>query len=343
MRRTPDGGTMQKKELGDVMRFATIGTNFITEWFLEAVRHCGDMVYAAAYSRTEETAAAFAGKHGAGRWCTDLKELAEADDVDGVYIASPNSLHCEQAVLMMEHGKHVLCEKAAASNSRELAQMLEAAGKNQVVFLEAMRPAFDPGLAAVLDNLSRLGKIRRVSFQFAKYSSRYDKYKAGIVENAFNPALSNGALMDIGVYCVHPLVKLFGMPEKIHAEALLLPGWSVGGGCIMAQSPEMRADVMNAKILIFCLPCQFQGELFTLLIRDISNPTDLTIHYHNGEVEEIHIEKEGINMIYEVREWHRLIKAHLSGGEHNRYSVMAMEVMDEARRQTGLVFPADRA
>lgn len=325
-----------------MIRFATIGTNFITEWFLEAVGRCEGFTYAAAYSRKEETARAFAGKHGAKRWCTDLEELAAAGDVDAVYIASPNSLHCEQAILMMRHGKHVLCEKAVASNSQELERMLEEAGRNQVVLLEAMRPAFDPGLTAIRDNLPKLGTIRRVSFQYAKYSSRYDKFKAGIVENAFNPAFSNGALMDIGVYCVHPLVKLFGRPQQIHAEALLLPGGIDGAGTILAQYPGMMADVMYSKICDNRLPSQIQGENGTMLIRDIASPTDLKIHYHGGEVEEIHVEKEGINMIYEVREWRRLIEARISGGEHNRYSVMAMEVMDEARRQTGLVFPADQ-
>lgn len=328
-----------------MIRFATIGTNFITEWFLEAVGYCEGLTYGAAYSRTEETARAFAAKHGAERSCTDLQELAEAQDIDAVYIASPNSLHCEQAILMMQHGKHVLCEKSIASNSRELERMLAAARENQVVLLEAMRPAFDPGLAVIRDYLPKLGKIRRVSFQYGKYSSRYDHFKAGIVENAFDPAFSNGALMDIGVYCVHPLVKLFGSPQKIHAEALMLEsshGSIDGAGTILAQYPDMLADVMYSKICDHRLPSQIQGENGTMLIRDIPNPTDITIHYHNGGQEDIQVGKEGINMIYEVREWYRLMEGHLSGEEHNRYSVMAMELMDEARRQTGLVFPADR-
>ncbi|GAM55135.1 possible oxidoreductase [Vibrio ishigakensis] len=41
--------------------------------------------------------------------------LAKAKQIDAVYIASPNSLHCEQAIVMMEHGKHVVCEKPLAS------------------------------------------------------------------------------------------------------------------------------------------------------------------------------------------------------------------------------------
>ena len=292
-------------------------------------------------ARELDRACRFAQKHGFEKAYGSYDEMLEDGEVDLVYIATPHSHHYEHIKKCLAHGKHVLCEKAVASNVRELEQMLAEARKNQVVLLEAMRPAFDPGLQAISENLPKLGKLRRVSFQYAKYSSRYDKFKAGTVENAFNPAFSNGALMDIGVYCVHPMVKLFGRPQQIHAGALMLPGGIDGAGTILMQYPEMMADVMYSKICDNRLPSQIQGENGTMLIRDIPNPTDLTIHYHNGEVEEIHIEKEGINMIYEVREWCRLIEAHLSGGEHNRYSVMAMEVMDEARRQTGLVFPAD--
>lgn len=76
--------------------------------------------------------------------------------------------------------------------------MRKAALENQAVLLEAMRSVYSPGFQAVRENLHKLGKIRRVSFQYCQYSRRYDNFKKGIIENAFNPALSNGALMDIG-------------------------------------------------------------------------------------------------------------------------------------------------
>lgn len=324
-----------------MIRFATIGTNFITEWFIEAAKSISSLEYAAVYSRNEETAKEFASRHGVGRYYTTLLELAEADDIDAVYIASPNSFHCEQAVLMLEHKKHVLCEKSIASNSRELEKMLQAAQKNQVVLLEAMRPAFDPGLAAIKENLEKLGKIRRISFQYGKYSSRYDKFQEGIIENAFNPAFSNGALMDIGVYCIHSMVKLFGSPVRVHGEALMLPGGIDGQGVILAEYPDMQADIMYSKITNNQLPSQIQGEKATMLIEEIQNPTHLTICCRDGRKEEIHVEKEANNMVYEIREWICLIKKQQSGEIHNRYSRMSLAVMDEVRRQIGLVFPAD--
>lgn len=324
-----------------MLRIATIGTNFITDRFLEAAGCCEGIAYTVTYSRNEETAKAFALKHGAKRYETDIQKLAEAEDVDAVYIASPNSLHCEQALLMMSHGKHVLCEKAAASNSRELAQMLQSAKEHQVVFLEAMRPIFDPGLAAIEANLHRLGTIRRVSFQFAKYSSRYDHFRQGVIENAFNPAFSNGALMDIGVYCVHTLVSLFGAPKSVLAQAVMLPGGIDGAGTILAGYPGMQAEILYSKITDNHLPSQIQGEEGTMVIRNIQEPVQLTIYDRNGKTEERMIEKEKNSMIYEIREWCRMIDQRLSGERYHQISSFAMEIMDEARRQINLVFPAD--
>ena len=138
-----------------MIRFATIGTSAIVDRFLEAAALCEGLVHTAVFSRKKETAKAFAKKHGAEFIYTDLKELAESSDIDAVYIASPNSCHCEQAVEMLKHGKHVLCEKPAASNAAELQRMRAAAENGQAVLLEAMRSVYDPGFQAIEANLYR--------------------------------------------------------------------------------------------------------------------------------------------------------------------------------------------
>ncbi|MDO4272444.1 MAG: Gfo/Idh/MocA family oxidoreductase [Eubacteriales bacterium] len=325
-----------------MIRFATIGTNFITKNFLEAAEKCSELCLSGVYSRGEDTAISFAEQYRVNKWYTDLNKLAEDKEIDAVYIASPNSLHCAQAVLMMNHGKHVLCEKPIASNGEELEHMLETAKKNGVVLLEAMRPVFDPGFKAVCDNLPKLGKVRRVTFQFCQYSSRYDKYKKGIVENAFRPEFSNGALMDIGVYCVHPLVKLFGMPESVRAEAVFLDNGVDGAGTILAGYPDMQAELIYSKIADGSLPSQIQGEEGNMLIRQIQDTVDIRIQYRKGEEEIIPVEKESNNMYYEAVEWARLINQGLSTEEYDCCSLMELSVMDEARKQLGIVFPADK-
>ena len=102
---------MQKK-----LRFAIIGTNFISDWIIAGGRQDQRFEVAAVYSRSQATASAFALKHSIPHTFTSLDALATSDLVDAVYIASPNSLHATQSILMMRHGKHVLCEKPFASN-----------------------------------------------------------------------------------------------------------------------------------------------------------------------------------------------------------------------------------
>lgn len=93
-----------------MIRFATIGTNWITEAFIRAAKQVPSFHLQAVYSRQQETANAFAEKTGATETFTNLHELAASKNVDAVYIASPNAFHAEQAITLMNHGKHVICE-----------------------------------------------------------------------------------------------------------------------------------------------------------------------------------------------------------------------------------------
>ena len=114
-----------------MIRFGIIGTNWITERFLDAAKDIEDFTLTAVYSRTEEKAKTFAGKYNATQTFTNIEEMVKSDVIDAVYIASPNSLHAEQAILSMNHGKHVICEKPLASNKKEVESMMQAAQKNK--------------------------------------------------------------------------------------------------------------------------------------------------------------------------------------------------------------------
>lgn len=328
------------------MNFAIIGTNYISDWMIEAGRHCEKFHVQAIYSRTMEKGRAFAGKYGILDCYDSLDALAAAENVDAVYVASPNALHAEQSIRMLNAGKHVLCEKSIASNERELRAMLEAAERNHVIIMEAMRSVLDPGFAAVRENLSKLGKIRRATIQYCQYSGRYDKFKKGIIENAFNPELSNGSLMDIGVYCVHPMVKLFGKPDEISAVGLKLHNGVDGMGTIVARYEKqgMLAELIYSKITDSILPTQIQGEEGCMLIEEIHNVCKITIRYRDKRPdEELLIGKTDPdnNRNYQIEEFIRAAESGEGAKEHNQYSLWEIQVMDEARRQMGIVFPAD--
>ena len=323
-----------------MIRFATIGTNFIVDWFVEAARQCPEFHYEAVYSRSQDTAAAFAKKHHVSRMITSLDGLAKDPDIDAVYIASPNSLHFSQSASMLTHKKHVLCEKPVTSNAAELQKLDHLARQHKVVFLEAIRSAYDPGLKAIRELLPKLGTIRRASFEFGKYSSRYDHFKEGIVGNTFQPELSNAAVMDIGVYSIHLLVRLFGYPQKIYANSIFLSNGFEGAGTILAGYDGMQADLKYSKITDNVPAIQIQGEDGVLVIDDLITPRKLTVHRRDKSPEIISVEGARNNMIYELQEWGRLIAAK-EENPHTRYSMMEMQMIDEVRKQTGIVFPAD--
>lgn len=327
-----------------MIRFATIGTNWITEAFIEAAKKTEDFTLAAVYSRTDEKAKQFAAKTGAERTFTNLEELAKSKDIDAVYIASPNSLHAEQAILLMNHGKHVLCEKPMASNTKEVKAMIDAARRNGVVLMEAMKTTLLPNFQAVREHLHKIGKIRRYFASYCQYSSRYDAFKQGTVLNAFNPAFSNGALMDIGVYCIYPMVVLFGKPNRLQASSLKLESGVDGEGTIIFTYEDMDAVVMYSKITNSYLPAEIQGEDGSILIDAIHTPTKVEIRYRDGRTEDITVPQEQPPMYYEVKEFIELIKNGKRESEVNshEHSLLTIALMEEARKQTGIVFPADQ-
>lgn len=320
-----------------MIRFATIGTNFIVDKFIAAAGNCRDVQIQAVYSRTGEKALQFAQKHGIKRIFTDLNELAKDKEIDAVYIASPNSCHFEQSVLMLKNGKHVLCEKTIASNSKELQIMLKTARENRVILLEAMRNVFDPGFSAIKSNLEQLGKIRQVNFRYCQYSSRYDNFKAGIIENAFKPELSNGAMTDIGVYCIHPLVKLFSMPEKITAHCIKLHNGVDAHGTVCAMYPDMIANLTYSKIVDDKTPSTIVGEDATMYIDEITNPCNVSIQFRNKMTKTVFTKVKSCNLIYEIEEFTNLITFPPTVNPHNIYSLQTIALCDEIKEQCSIL------
>ncbi len=326
------------------MRFAVIGTNFISHEFVRAGRTLDGFKLSAVYSRRRETAGAFAAPYGGARCMSDLSELAACGEVDAVYIASPNAFHVEQAERMLQSGKHVLLEKPAAPDARAFARLCAVAGENGVTLLEGMRTAFTPGFAAVRGALDRLGTVRRVSLTYCQYSSRYDQFKRGVVENAFDPSLCNGALMDIGVYCVHALIALFGRPARVQAAAIRLPnGLDAEGGALCVYD-GMLADLSFGKIADGRRQSEIQGEAGTLLIDAPINPKHVVLIGRDGTRETVFhdADPEFFGMRHEIAAFMRLslhrerFKAERAC--YNAWTRESLRLMDEMRRQTGIDF-----
>jgi predicted dehydrogenase len=181
-----------------MIRFGMIGTSSITDQFIRSASRIEGVSLSAIYSRSRDKATDFAAKHSIPHIFTDLDEMAQSNNIDAVYIASPNSLHASQSILFLQNRKHVLCEKPIASNLAELTEMIHTAKTHNTLLMEAMKSTFLPNFMAIKENIHKVGKIRRFTTSYCKYSSRYDAYKEGRNPNTFNPQFSNGSLMDLG-------------------------------------------------------------------------------------------------------------------------------------------------
>lgn len=327
-----------------MVRFGIIGTNWITENFIQAASKVEDFSLTAVYSRTSEKAIEFADKYGAKHTYTDLNEFASSPEFDAVYIASPNSLHSSQAILCMQNGKHVLCEKPIASNTDEVSRMISDAKEHNVILMEALKTTQLPNFLAIKENLHKIGKVRRYFASYCQYSSRYDKYKEGTVLNAFKPEFSNGSLMDIGIYCVYPAVALFGEPREVKASSYMLESGVDGEGSILLTYDEMDAVIMYSKITNSYVPSEIQGENGSIIIDKIHTPESVKIQYKDGTVEDITREQDSESMYYEAKEFISLVSQNKQQSELNSHqnTIITANILEKARKQIGLVYPADQ-
>ena len=327
------------------IHFGVVGTNFITDWVITGGREDERFELTAVCSRSEQTALAYAEKQHIPHMFTSLEEMAASPLIDAVYIASPNAFHARQSILCMQYGKHVLCEKAFASNAREVRLMIETAKQQGVVLMEAMKPTLTPSFDAIRNRLHQIGVIRRYFSCYCQYSSRYDKLKEGIVLNAFLPEMSNCSTMDIGVYTIYPMVVLFGKPATIHAVGTRLSSGVDGQAAVnFTYNNGLVATVLYSKIADSTLPTEIQGESGTLKLDRINIIGEVTFINRKGAAVNIRPETQHHEYYYEIAEFINIIQ---SGSKESivnslNNSLITMEIMDEIRKQIGVQFPADQ-
>ena len=327
------------------IRFGIIGTNFVSDWVIEAMRENSKISIEAVYSRTQERADEFAAKHSIPHRFISLEEIASCDLIDAVYIASPNYCHAQQSILFLKHGKHVLCEKPLASNSREVKEMIVVAKQNGVVLMEALKTTLTPNFRAVLKNFERIGKPRHYFATYCQYSSRYDKLKEGIVLNAFNPELSNGAAMDLGIYTIYPMVVLFGRPKSIKAAGSRLSTGVDGSGSVVFSYDGMEATVFYSKISDSNLPAEIQGEDGRIVLDRINTISQVLFYSRfNKSEEDITYKRDHHEYYYQIDEFVSLIERKESESKINSLdnSLAVIEIIEEIRKQLGVIYPADK-
>ncbi len=326
-----------------MLRLAVVGTNWITDSFVTAALASGRYQLSAVYSRRHEQAAAFAEKYANPALFTDLQQLAASDLIDAVYIASPNSLHCEQSCLFMQHGKHVICEKPFASDIRQAEKMVACAREHQVVLFEAFKTATLPNFRVIRENLPALGTLRKALLHYCQHSSRYGRYLAGENPNTFNPAFSNGSVMDIGFYPLASAVALWGEPQRVTAQASLLESGVDAHGTVVLGYGDFDVTILHSKVSDSVLGCEIQGEQGSLVIDKISTCDGVTLHPRGEKPQVLTVPQHDNSMRNEAELFAQLVADRQVEHPALQVSLITSGLLTEIRAQTGVRFPSDSA
>lgn len=257
-----------------MVRFGVIGTGRISDWVMKGAQQDPRIKVTAVCSRSVESAEAFVRRHPlaeGARIYTSVEDMATDPEVDAVYIGTPNQTHCDYTVTCLEGGKHVLCEKPLAINACEGRRMVEKARKKGLLLMEAMVSTLNPNFVEAASHIAEIAPVRQYSSYFCQYSSKYEALKRGEVATSFKPGTA-GALRDVGVYTIFPLVSLFGRPSEIHGDLRTVEtseGISDVCGTAFLKFEKMDATLTWSKTYDSFQPTEIAGEKGNLILDEI--------------------------------------------------------------------------
>ena len=166
--------------------------------------------------RAREFAAGYGAEHAAGSYAATF----DGPRIDAVYIATPHTSHKELALMCLERGIPVLCEKPLGLSLVEVTEMVDTARRTGTYLMEALWSRFLPALVNVKEVIDSgaIGEVESLRADFGFLGEPREDFDR---DRLYNPALGGGALLDIGIYPIWLAQYLFGAPEMIHTAARL--------------------------------------------------------------------------------------------------------------------------
>lgn len=283
------------------------------------------------------------------RYYDSYEALAKDPNIDAVYIATPHAFHCDQAILCLNQGKPVLCEKPMALSHHQVQKMVQAARHNNTFLMEAMWTRFLPHMEKILELIrdGQLGDIMYVRADFG-FAGPYHTDN-----RLFNLNLGGGSLLDIGIYPLFLCLLILGEPQQILATGQLAPTGADMSAHVLLQYPtgptavisstfacqtSITAEIAGTDGIIQIPAAWYKNDHFTLRRPAPAGSSASTI----VEPETFQLEPMVNGFEYEIRELMKCVDKGLieSPGMSHDFSLLLSRTMDEIRRQIGVVYPA---
>lgn len=326
---------------GDI-RWGILATGWIADLFVKDLKQFGHTVTAVG-SRTQAGADAFAKTFGIPHAHGSYEALCADPDVDAIYIATPHPMHHDNAIMALNHGKHLLIEKPFTINAREAQAIVDLAAQKGLVVLEAMWTRFLPHMVRLREILAAgtIGDVRSIIADHQQDLPDDPKHRLNDL------ALGGGALLDLGIYPISFAFDVLGAPTAIHATAKMKDTGADGtvstlftydnGATVLTVSCSDAAGPNTASIAGTKGRIEIDGWFYSPTTFRVIDEKGTVIETYDGKV-------EGRGMQFQAAETERLIREKKLAGDilPPSETVAIMRVLDTIRGQIGLVYPTER-
>lgn len=322
------------------IRVGLLGAGNISGVMAETLQQMKEAELYAIASRTLAKAKDFAAEYGIKQAYGSYEELAEDEQVDLVYVATPMSEHYENVKMLLEHGKNVLCEKSFALNEEQAEEMLALAKEKNLLLTEAIWVRYMPmwkTIRQVLDS-GIIGKPMTVTANLC--------YLIDKVPRLMKPELGGGALLDVGVYVMNFASLVFGNDiQSITSTAVMTESGVDAQNSITLTYPGGEMAILNSSLRVLS---DRQGIIYGTggfaVVENINNFESITVYNENREVKAVYERPKQISGYeYEVLACKEALEkgwTECPDMPHEE-TLELMRQMDSVRKQWGFRYPQE--
>lgn len=325
----------------DPIRWAILGTGVIAHEFARGLADAHDVSLVAVGSRNSETAEAFADEFDIPRRYASYEALAADPNIDVVYVSTPHTFHKDNCILLLKHGKAVLCEKPLTINAEQAQTVIDIAREQDVFLMEAMWTRCIPAIVKMRELITEgaIGEVRMVQADFGFRAPMNSESRL------FNKVLGGGALLDVGIYVLSITSMILGSkPQEVVSVAQIGETGVDEQSAILLKYPGGELAVLSCAIRTRTMvEASFIGTEGSIRLHSpfFKSPGFTLTNSGHEDVFELPLRGNGYN--YEAEEVGRCLRAGEteSGAMPLDESLAIMHLMDRIRSQWSFIYPME--
>jgi predicted dehydrogenase len=320
------------------IRFGLIGPGRAAARFAQGLTAVESATLQSVWGRNPERTQSFAEKFNVPQTFATLDQLLDAG-IDAIYVATHPDTHAGLCIRALAAGKHVLCEKPAALNVRQLEQVLAAARHHNRLFMEAMKPPFFPLYQRLRQHLAA-DPIGPVGFVRAGHC---DSTLAPDYPLHF-PELGGGGIMGIGPYEAFLALDWLGPLKRVHTLGRLSPAGVDAFALFQTEHERGMAQLHTGLDLLSIGDALLSAPRgYVLIHANWWNPTRATIHYLDRREIQLHEPYTAGGFNYETAHFCQLIRdgKRESPIISHKMSLGMAQLLESARNSLGVRFPSE--